>query len=96
MEEVWLTQMAESLYCNISAFSFKYLGLPVGASPRRCDTWVLVVESVKKKLKAWSPKLLSFGARLILVKSVLSSLLTYLFSLFRLPKKLLKNSHLFK
>lgn len=40
--------------------------------------------------KAWQPKLLSFGARIILVKSVLSSLPTYFFSLFKAPKKVIK------
>lgn len=90
VDEGWLSQMVNFLHCNVSDLPFKYLGLLVGANPRRCDTWNPVIEFVKKKLKVWSPKLLSFSARMILVKSVLSSLPTYLFSLFKAPKNVIK------
>lgn len=64
----WLAEMAEFMYCNVGEIPFKYLGLPVSANPRRCDTWMPVVDAVRKRLNAWSPKLLSFGARITLVK----------------------------
>lgn len=75
-----LSQLADMLHCNKGKIPFKYLGLPVGANPRRCETWKPVIDSVKKKLRSWNPNLLSFGVRLVLVRSVLSSLPTYFFT----------------
>lgn len=89
VDEEWLSHMADLLNCGKGQIPFKYLGLPVGANPRRCDTWKPVIDSVKKKLKSWSPNLLSFGARLVLVRHVLSSLPTYFFSLFKAPKAII-------
>lgn len=80
--EGWLSNMADLLNCRKGKPLFKYLGLSVGANSRRCNTWKSIIDSVKQKLKSWSPNLLSFGARLVLVRSVLSSLPTYLFLLF--------------
>ncbi|KAL7162684.1 hypothetical protein ACSBR2_043049 [Camellia fascicularis] len=69
---------------------FNFLGLPLGANPRRKSTWVPVVEKVKKKLSSWKRKLLSFAARLSLIKSVLSNFPIYFLSLFRMPKGVVK------
>ncbi|XP_019442242.1 PREDICTED: uncharacterized protein LOC109346956 [Lupinus angustifolius] len=57
--------------------TFKFLGIPVGANPRRISTWGPVVEAFKKKLSFWQQKLIP--------KSVLSSLPIYFFSFYKAP-----------
>lgn len=85
----WLSQMENYFHCKAGNLPFKYLVLPVGADPRRISTWQSVVESFQKKLCSWRAKTLSFGARIVQIKSVLSSLPTYIFSLFKAPKKVI-------
>lgn len=63
----------------------KYLGLPIGASPKRIQTWQPVVDGVKKKLKQWKKRQMSMAGRLALVKSTLSNLPIYYMSLFKIP-----------
>ena len=56
---------------------FKYLGYyikPLGC--RVCD-WNWMVQKYEKRICLWTHKLLSFGGRLILVQSVLSSIPVY-------------------
>jgi hypothetical protein len=57
----------------------KLLGLPIGANHRQESTWKPVIESVKRKLSAWTGKHLSFGGRIMLINSVLASLPLYFF-----------------
>lgn len=82
----WLESMAAYLGCKKGETPFSYHGLPVGANPRLSTTWKRVIEAVRKKLASWNPNTLSFGARIVLVKVVLSLLPTYFFSLFKAPK----------
>ena len=44
----------------------------------------------KKKLSSWKGKFLSYGGRLVLIKSVLSSLAMFMMSFFEVPKGILK------
>jgi hypothetical protein len=62
-----------------------YLGLPIGGDARRLSFWEPVVDRIKFRLSDWKSKNLSFGGRLILLKSVLSSLPVYALSFFRAP-----------
>ncbi|CAL0318682.1 unnamed protein product [Lupinus luteus] len=70
---------ANKLLCNVGSIPFKFLGISVGATPRRIATWNPVMESFKKRLSAWHQKIISFGGRVTLIKSVLSSLAIYFF-----------------
>lgn len=40
---------AEELNCKTQKLPMMYLGLPVGANPRRKSTWQSVVDKVRKK-----------------------------------------------
>ncbi|GKV11809.1 hypothetical protein SLEP1_g23029 [Rubroshorea leprosula] len=65
---------------------FLYLGLPVGGNPHHLRFWKPVVEKFQSKLATWKGKLLSFGGCITLLTSVLSALPLFYFSIFRVPK----------
>ena len=62
-----------------------YLGLPVGGNPRQLNFWDPVVDHIKSRLSSWKSRHLSFGGRLVLIKSVLTSLHVYALSFFKAP-----------
>ncbi|CAL5411877.1 unnamed protein product [Camellia sinensis] len=82
-------ECAARLHCKNQSVLFSYLGLPLGANPRLKKTWKPVIDKVRAKLASWKRKLLSFGGRLTLIKSVLSSLPVYYLSIFKMPKSVI-------
>jgi hypothetical protein len=69
---------------------FKYLGLPVGANPRKKATWEPMVEKIRRKLNSWGNKHISFGGRLVLINSVLNSIPIFYLSIMKLPVQVRK------
>lgn len=86
----YLANFSSLLNCTVQNFPIKYLGLPLGANPRRKETWQPVLEKVRSRLARWKRKLLSFVGRLTLIKAVVSSLPVYYLSLFRIPEGVAK------
>ena len=80
-------EIAEVLRCKRQNLPIKYLGLYLGASSRKVKTWEGVINNFRNKLAGWKNKFLSFGGRVTLIKSVLSSLLLYYMSIFKIPRK---------
>jgi hypothetical protein len=78
------------LYCGVDSIPFRFLGIPVGANPRRKSTWLPIIESMNKRLGVWNGRNLSIGGRVTLINSVLSSLPLYFFSFFKAPVCVLK------
>ncbi|GJV32300.1 RNA-directed DNA polymerase, eukaryota [Tanacetum coccineum] len=87
-EEV--VRRADIIGCEASKTPFKYLGVQVGSSMSRLQDWDIVVDKIVAKLSKWKVKNLSIGGRLTLLKSVLGSLPTYYFSLYKVPNGVLK------
>jgi len=81
----WLHEAALVLHYRVGNFPFMYLGLPIGGDPRKLDFWKPIVNSIISRLSSWKSKFLSFGGRLILLKSVMSSLPVYFISFFKAP-----------
>lgn len=88
-----LGRFASSLHCKTSSLPFKYLGLPVGGNPRRISFWEPVLRRVRNRLALWKNKTLSFGGRICLIKSVLSSIPLFFLSFFKAPLGVVKSCH---
>ncbi|GKU96320.1 hypothetical protein SLEP1_g9570 [Rubroshorea leprosula] len=81
---------ASALNCKAGKTPFIYLGLPVGGNPHRHSFWKPVIEKFRSKLASWKGKLLLIGGRITLLTSVLSALPRFYFSIFKVPKGILK------
>ncbi|CAN1761414.1 Putative ribonuclease H protein At1g65750 [Linum perenne] len=82
-EVVNLSRFATTFGCQVDSFPTSYHGLPLGAKCFGAKLWDPVVRRVENKLESWKCRFLSFGGRLVLIKSVLSSLPVYFLSLLR-------------
>ncbi|CAJ2627985.1 unnamed protein product [Trifolium pratense] len=83
--ESWLGEAASALCCKVGKIPFLYLGLQIGGDPRRLSFWEPMLIRIRKRLSGWKSCFLSFGGRLILLKSVLTSLPVYTLSFFKAP-----------
>lgn len=90
INEGFLESASIFLSCCMTLIPFKFLGVLVGANPRRRSTWKPVVDSMRAKLSCWRGRNLSIGGKVTLINSVLSSLPLYLFSFFKAPKVVIK------
>jgi hypothetical protein len=69
----------------VGKIPFLYLGLSIGGDPRKLVFWEPVIHTIKTRLTRWQSRFLSFGGRLVLLKSVLTSLPVYALSFFKAP-----------
>nr|GEZ82729.1 RNA-directed DNA polymerase, eukaryota [Tanacetum cinerariifolium] len=76
---------ASLIGCSILTVPFNYLGVKVGSNMSRITSWDNVISKVSSRLSKWKLKLLSIGGRLSLLKSVLTSILLYHMSIFKVP-----------
>ncbi|XP_020225210.1 uncharacterized protein LOC109807092 [Cajanus cajan] len=53
--------------CTLLSFPFTYLGIPIGANPRKKETWRPTVIKIQKKLSSWKCKVLSMAGRVCLL-----------------------------
>ena len=83
----WVREAAGFLNCRILLLPFTYLGIPVGANPKRGQLWDPVIRKCERKLARWKQRHLSFGGRVTLIHSTLFSIPIYCLSFFRLPGK---------
>jgi hypothetical protein len=79
---LWRKWMRECVCTTITSI---YLGLPTSGDSRRLGFWEPVLTRKRNRLSGWKSRFLSFGGRLVLVKSVLTSLHVYALSFFKAP-----------
>ena len=78
--------LANILQCRVGSLPMLYLGMPLETLYKTASIWNPILERMEKKLSGWKQLYLSKGGRLTLLKSTLSSLLTYYLFLFTIPK----------
>jgi hypothetical protein len=91
IHDSWLGDAASALCCRVGKIPFLYLGLPIGGNPKRLVFWDPVLTRLKNRLSGWKSHFLSFGGRLVLLKSVLTSLPVYVFSFFKAPSGIISS-----
>ncbi|PNY13834.1 cysteine-rich receptor-like protein kinase [Trifolium pratense] len=91
VDDNWLFDASYVVNCKIGRIPFIYLGLPIGGNPRRHSLWIPLLEKIRKRLSGWKSRFLSMGGRLVLLKSVLSSLSVYFLSFFKAPAGIIRS-----
>ena len=81
-----IQSLANILQCRVGSLPMIYSDMPLGTLYKTASIWNPILERMEKKLLGWKRFYLSKGGRLTLLKSTLSSLLTYYLSLFTIPK----------
>ena len=76
--------------CEVGSLPFKYLGIPIHYRKLLNKEWNSVEKRFGNKLGCWQGKLLSYGDRLVLINSVLTSLPMFMLSFLEIPKGVLK------
>ena len=71
--------------CELGSFPLRYLGIPIHFRKLRNGEWKPIEDRFERKLASWLGKLLSYGDRLILINSVLTSLPMFMLSFFEIP-----------
>jgi hypothetical protein len=80
-----VVELAVILGYRISFVPLKYLGMLLRACYKAKSIWDGIVVKMERRLASWKMLFLSKGGRVTLIKSSLSNLPTYCFSLFPIP-----------
>jgi hypothetical protein len=75
--------------CDLGQYPFKCLGIPMHHKRISNADWKIIEDKFKKKLSCWKGKMLSYGGKLVLINSVLSSLAMFMLSFFNVPREIL-------
>ncbi|KAK5832869.1 hypothetical protein PVK06_016675 [Gossypium arboreum] len=89
-EEEFVFRMDVVCKCKFGDLPFNYLGIPLGADPRKISSWDGIVKRVERKLTGWKSRSLSWADRVVLINAVLSSLPIYFMSIFQVPIAVIK------
>ncbi|KAF5468656.1 hypothetical protein F2P56_012795 [Juglans regia] len=74
-------------------FPVKYLGVPIISGRMKGIYVEELVQCIRRKIEGWKVKLLSSGARLILLKHVIVSMPVHLLAVLQVPKAVLLSLH---
>lgn len=82
--------------CPIGSFPIKYLGIPLHFDKLRREDIQPLVDKILRKIASWRGKLLSYAARVTLIRTCLAGIHVYLLSFIKFSKWAIKtlNSHL--
>jgi hypothetical protein len=73
-----------------SSLLSNYLGIPLTGASARSISWDNLLLSISNRMNNWTFRPLNIAARLVLLKSVLQTLPTYLFTALAAPKQIIK------
>jgi hypothetical protein len=82
-----LSQILNTHVCTLPSH---YLGLPLSDSTTRNISWDSLLLSITNRLSNWTFRSLNLPARIVLLKSVLQAIPTYLFSALASPQSVIK------
>jgi hypothetical protein len=90
LSEEEVQDYAKIFCCKIGNFSFTILGVPLHHDKLRREDIQPIIDKILRRISGWKGKLLSYGARLTLIKAGPSSILIYLMSIIKFPKWAIK------
>ena len=90
MPESWKQNATNFLNCSLLTIPFVYLGIPIGANPRKCQTWDLIIQKCERRLAKWKQRNTSLGRRVTLIQSILTSIPIYFLSFFKVPRRVVE------
>jgi len=70
---------------------FVYLGLLVGANPRKASNWQPVVQIMDRRLHSWRNRYVSMGGQFVLINSVLASISLFYLTFLNIPNCVCKS-----
>jgi hypothetical protein len=82
--------------CEFGALPSKYLGIPIHYRKLLSKEWKPVEDRFVQKLASWLGKMLSYGVRLVLINSVLTSMPMFLLYFFEIHKGVQKKSDFYR
>lgn len=85
-----IVQVCTTLNIWTQALNDKYLGLPAHVGLDKTECFQFLVKRIIKKISSWKEKLLFVGGKDILLKVVVQAIPTYAISVFKVPKKIIK------
>jgi hypothetical protein len=96
LEEGETIQFAKIFCCKLGSFPFKYLGIPLHHDKLKREDIQPVVDKIINRIPGWKGRLLSYSARMTLLKACLASIPIYLMYVIKFPKWAIEiiNSHL--
>ncbi|WVZ53210.1 hypothetical protein U9M48_004183, partial [Paspalum notatum var. saurae] len=83
-------QYSQLFGCAMGSYPFRYLGIPMHHRRINNKDRREVGNRFEKKLSSWKGKHLSYGGRLVLINSCLTSLALFMLSFFEIPRGVLK------
>ncbi|GMH30433.1 hypothetical protein Nepgr_032276 [Nepenthes gracilis] len=85
-----IQDIVDILGFKVGSLPIRYLGVPLISTRLSVRDCTILTEKITRRIKSWKNRWLSFGGRLQLVASILSSVHLYWASIFILPKSILK------
>ena len=82
--------------CELCSLPFSYMGISIHHRKLSNKEWKCIEDRIEKKLSCWKSKLMSYGDRLVLINSVLTSMPMFLLSFFEVPKGVRKRLDFFR
>jgi hypothetical protein len=73
-----------------SSLLSNYLGIPLTGAPTKSISWDNLLLSISNRLANWTFRPLNIASRLVLLKSILQTLPTYLFTALAAPKQIIR------
>jgi hypothetical protein len=80
-----LEEILQPLNVSVKSFPCKYLGMPLSLQQLRKGDYHALLERIDALLAAWKGNLISREGRLVLLKSVLSSMVIYMMTTHKFP-----------
>lgn len=84
-------ELASVLNCMVEHLPISYLDLPLEAKSSSKTIWNPVIERLRRKISGWKGQYLSKGGKMVLLKSMLTSVPSYFLSLFRAPNAIINH-----